>query len=768
MDDSSRTRQKFPRGRKSQTRRKLNLASRVRNRTRAFADGVLGLDVVWSGLFVVVIMLLLIPRGGGALTDYQVGEKVLADIRAPFDIEIADSKLTNQRRQEALAATQQVYVWNSERRLVLARELSSAFERGRETLAQIPDNGDPDILKRRLDALENLGSRDELEALIRAEFAESIERELGAALAYVMRGPIVSNKALVEREGVIRLIQVPSQQEETIETFERFRDTGTVRVELFGELKSRLNLDEETRRLISEFTCSFLDTTVYFDAAETQRRRERATRDLPPVMVRVARGEMLIREGERLDADTRALLDAARRGAGAEMGVEHYLALLLIVCTLGFFLWRYSTYHQRGFRKLKHLYSLLVMVLLGMMCLGQAIMWLAALATATLDAPFSQLDAYTYLIPLGSGAILIALLANGRIAMVYASFASILFAAQHDFNFYVGVWATIVQLSGIYVISSYRERAALLRAGLVVGGAGAIGALALEILRGNLEPISVTLYGVGLAFLGGAVGVGLVISFALPLLEGLFNVLTDIRLLELSNVNNPLLSELAVRAPGSYNHSLVVGTLAEEGAKAVGANSLFCRVAAFYHDIGKVNHAEYFVENQRGVNPHDKLTPSMSALIISSHVKDGIKMAREAGLPEQIIDIIPQHHGTKKMAYFYEKARSQADPARGPIKEEDFRYPGPKPQTREGAIFMLADAVEAAARTIEDPSPNRLMEMIRKITNSIVLDDQFDECDLTFADLDRIQQAFLRLLVSMYHRRVDYPGFDFNKPAGAS
>jgi len=450
------------------------------------------------------------------------------------------------------------------------------------------------------------------------------------------------------------------------------------------------------------------------------------------------------------------------------MEIEHYLALLLVVCTLGFFLWRYSTYHQRGFRKLKHLYALLVMVLLGMMLIGHAVMWLASRAIATLDAPFSQLDVYIYLIPLGAGAILIALLANGRIAMVYSSFASILFAAQHGFDFYDGVWATIVQLSGIYVISSYRERAALLRAGLVVGGTGAMGALALEILRGNLDPVSVTLYGAGLAFIGGAVGVGLVISFSLPLLEGMFNVLTDIRLLELSNVNNPLLSELAVRAPGSYNHSLVVGTLAEEGAKSIGANSLFCRVAAFYHDIGKVNHAEYFVENQRGVNPHDKLTPSMSALIISSHVKDGIKMAREAGLPEQIVDIIPQHHGTKMMTFFYEKARAQTDPALGPIKEEDFRYPGPKPQTREGAIFMLADAVEAAARTVEDPTPNRLMEVIRKLTNSIVLDGQLDECDLTFADLDRIQQAFQRLLVSMYHRRVEYPGFEFNKQRGAS
>ena len=209
------------------------------------------------------------------------------------------------------------------------------------------------------------------------------------------------------------------------------------------------------------------------------------------------------------------------------------------------------------------------------------------------------------------------------------------------------LWGMLVQFAGVYAISTYRERSALLRAGLVVGGAGGGGGAALEAVRGNRSRPAESLYALSLAFVGGAVGVGLVISFSLPLLESLYNVLTDIRLLELSNVNHPLLSELAVKAPGSYNHSLIVGTLAEEASRAIGANSLFCRVAAFYHDVGKMNKPEYFVENQRGVNPHDRLAPSMSALIIASHVKDGISMAREAGLPEQIVDIIPQHHGTQ-------------------------------------------------------------------------------------------------------------------------
>jgi putative nucleotidyltransferase with HDIG domain len=448
--------------------------------------------------------------------------------------------------------------------------------------------------------------------------------------------------------------------------------------------------------------------------------------------------------------------------ARKKLGFPELLGLVVVASLLAFFLFRYTRYHQRAFRKLAHLHALLVLMVLSMLVLSRAILWLAWKVVDNLNDPFNQLASYSYVIPLGAGAILVALLANGRIATVYSAFVSVLFGAAGGWDAYLMMWAMLVQCAGVYAITTYRERAALLRAGLVVGGVGAGAVLSLETIKGSGDALSHNLYGAGLAFLGGAVGVGLLISFSLPLLEGLFNVLTDVRLLELSNVNNPLLSELAFKAPGSYNHSLIVGTLAEEGAKAIGANSLFCRVAAFYHDIGKMNKPDYYVENQRGVNPHDRLSPSMSALIIASHVKDGIKMAREAGLPEQIVDIIPQHHGTKLMTYFYEKAKRQSDPSLGPIKEEDFRYPGPKPQTREAAIFMISDAIEAAARTVEEPTANRLREMIRKVTNSIVVHGELDQCDLTFSDLDRIQEAFLRCLVSMYHHRVDYPGFDFS------
>jgi len=237
---------------------------------------------------------------------------------------------------------------------------------------------------------------------------------------------------------------------------------------------------------------------------------------------------------------------------------------------------------------------------------------------------------------------------------------------------------------------------------------------------------------------------------------------SDIRLLELSNLNNPLLRKLAVQAPGTYNHSVIVGTLAEAAAQAVGGNSLLCRVAAYYHDIGKMSKPEYFIENQMNATGlHDKLSPTMSSLVIASHVKDGVRMARDFNLPQPIIDLIPQHHGTRLITYFFNKAKTLANPEIQEVSESNFRYPGPKPQSKEGAIFMMADSVEAAARTIDEPTPAKFQDMIRKILNAVILDDQLTETDLTFSDLDRIQDAFERTLTSLYHHRIDYPGFEF-------
>jgi putative nucleotidyltransferase with HDIG domain len=719
-------------------RRRLPRASkwwmRLREAVRKHLEIVLGANLVWSAAFVGVVGLLLASqRCGTSYPRLAVGETAPYDVRAIEDVDVPDDMASEERRAAARASVPDVFVHDAQK----ASSLEKAFAQELDATQPLP----------------------------------AAERQLLVGwLREVMQGLVIANKPMLLREKTITVLHVPSQREETLRDFSAVTDLDAARNEVRQRVASLASLAPSARASLADLLVTFLDANLAEDAAATAQRRDQAERAVLPVQIRVPKGTVVIPRGQKVTQDIEARLELVEARSSPRASVSRFAGLIVLTSLLAFFLFRYTTYHQRAFKRVKHLHAMLVSILLSMLVLAQAVVWIAEQVSHRFRSPFSDPSAYVYLVPIGAGAILVTLLANGRIAMVYATFAAILFGAQNAWELPVALWALLVQWAGIYAITSYRERSALLRAGLTVGGAGAAVALAVEAIAHTREPWPHSAFGAALAFAGGALGVGLIVSFVLPLLEGVFRVLTDIRLLELSNVSNPLLSQLAVKAPGSYNHSLVVGTLAEEGAKAIGANSLFCRVAAFYHDIGKIRKPEYYIENQRGVNPHERLQPSMSALIISAHVKDGIRMAREARLPEQIVDIIPQHHGTRLMTYFYEKAKKQA-PAGCEVNDDDFRYPGPKPQTKEAAIFMLADGVEAAARTIEEPTPSRLKEMIHQIASRIVLDGQLDSCDLTFADLDRIEEAFHRSLVGMYHHRVDYPGFDFgrarsDRPAG--
>jgi putative nucleotidyltransferase with HDIG domain len=264
-------------------------------------------------------------------------------------------------------------------------------------------------------------------------------------------------------------------------------------------------------------------------------------------------------------------------------------------------------------------------------------------------------------------------------------------------------------------------------------------------------------YKLAFGFSGG-LAAAVMVTGIVPLVESIFRYTTNIKLLELANMNNPVLRDLMVQAPGTYHHSIIVGNLAEAAAENIGVNPLMARVAAYYHDIGKIRKPLYFIENIGAQeNRHDKLAPSMSALILMAHVKDGAEMAHEARLGKALNDIIREHHGTSLMKFFYDRAKSKADPGVEQVDERDYRYPGPKPQTREAALIMLADAVEAASRTLTDPTPARVQGMVQKIINNIFIDGQLDECELTLKDINNIAKSFNLVLGGIFHYRVDYP-----------
>ncbi|MCI4626187.1 MAG: HDIG domain-containing protein, partial [Candidatus Magnetoovum sp. WYHC-5] len=254
------------------------------------------------------------------------------------------------------------------------------------------------------------------------------------------------------------------------------------------------------------------------------------------------------------------------------------------------------------------------------------------------------------------------------------------------------------------------------------------------------------------------------ISIILPVLEYLFKITTNITLLELLDLNQPLMRNIMINAPGTYHHSVIVGNLVEAVADHIGVNSLLARVSAYYHDIGKMKMPEYFVENQSGaINKHEKLTPHMSSMILISHVKEGLELAEEYNLPESVMEGITQHHGTKLISYFYNKAKEEQ--AEVP-KEEDYRYPGPKPQSKVSALIMIADAVEASSRTVKDPTPARVRNLVEQIVNNILIDGQLDECELTLKDINAIKERFSYIMIGIMHKRIEYPGFDFNKAIG--
>ncbi|MFQ5803928.1 MAG: HD family phosphohydrolase [Candidatus Methylomirabilales bacterium] len=406
----------------------------------------------------------------------------------------------------------------------------------------------------------------------------------------------------------------------------------------------------------------------------------------------------------------------------------------------------------------KNLYLLGTVILLSILINRFLLIILKSLSQSF---PVIPLQSFYFTIPVALGSVLLTVLFNTRIAFGGAVSLSLLakFLVTDDVAFLL--FALVGSIVGAFSVRPTQDRSTFFKAGFWVAIANCVTVLAIIPVYGR--PATTLPFDLGACLVNG-MSVALFASTLLPVLEYLFETATDLKLLELSNLNRPLLKQLMRTAPGTYHHSLMMGELSEAAAEAIGANPLLCRVGAYYHDIGKVRKPVYFIENHMdALKRHEKLSPHLSSLIVISHVKEGIELALENRLPPTIVDLIPQHHGTRLVTYFYEKAKGSQDPELSEVKEEDYRYPGPKPQTREAAILMLADAVEAAARTLNEPTPARIQGLVQRLANSIFIEGELSECDLTLKDLHQIAKAFVRVLTASHHHRVDYPGYKFEE-----
>ncbi len=444
-------------------------------------------------------------------------------------------------------------------------------------------------------------------------------------------------------------------------------------------------------------------------------------------------------------------------------GTSLIVGLLLLIMYKDFI--RYRPEIKKDYKML----ILIGLLLSGNLLIGRTFYYI--LEGFTLWFGFIDPSLIVYAVPLAAGSMLIALLIDIHTAIVFTVITSLVAGLWLNSPFY-SIYVFVSGLTGAFGVISCRKRSAIWRAGFSVSLVCVFTALIITLSKGEILTLA-PLVVAGSAFLNGIIVVTLV-SALLPLCEYLFKLTTDISLLELLDLNQPLMRDLLVECPGTYHHSIIVGNLAEAAAEAVGVNPLLARVSAYYHDIGKIKMPDYFIENQiASVSRHDNLAPRMSSLILLSHVKEGVELAKKHDLPPMIIDIIQQHHGTSIQTFFYQKAKEQEDNVT-PLREEDFRYPGPKPQTRVAALVLMADAVEAASRVLTDTSPARVSLLVDRIINHCIIDGQLDNCELTLKDLREIKTHFVYLLTSMYHKRINYPGFDIEhehidkKPAKAS
>ncbi len=512
---------------------------------------------------------------------------------------------------------------------------------------------------------------------------------------------------------------------------------------------------------VSVVTRPTLRPTFTFNEAASNELREAAAAAVSPRTVVYHWGDVLIRRGDRLDEARRALLIRERAAAAkaedldSVFGRRAGLAMSVMILAGGMvaYLFAFCRHVVDRPRRMVWIASFIVATT-AVACAG-----------SVYNAEYVMLLATAPTVFLAS-ALVIAF--DRRVAMAIASIQAVLVAVSLQ----QGPWLVLVSVTGsasaVWWLNNVRSRNVVLWAALWTGVGMGVAGLAAGLISKPIVPgvWDDVFYDAAQAAIGGLAVVVMVLGL-LPLIERAFDVLTPMRLIELRDPKQPLLREMAQRAPGSYTHSMSVASIAEAAADAIGANGLHVYAGALYHDIGKMNKPEYFVENQSGgINPHEKLSPAMSLLVIVGHVKEGLELAREHNVPRSIRHYIESHHGTTLVEYFFERAKRQAGEAdENEPFEFGYRYPGPKPQTREAAILMVSDAVEGAARTLAEPTPARIESLVHSIATKRLVDGQFDDCDMTLRELHEIEKSIVKSLNSIYHARIAYPGQDNAKKA---
>lgn len=657
----------------------------------------------------------------------QIAEK---DIRSPLTVE--DKNATEKRRREAMDAIGPIYEHKKEYAQNQVVKVNDIFDLVMQVKSTPSDEDDEEMT-----AEERLEKQLEL---VKSELSDGTSNQLSDKTLLTLLQAHESQLQIARETTTNAVFEVMSEQI-------RLSDVAKAKEDVKNKVAISTVNAQLTEAMIEIAQFAIIPNYIY-DAEATERMRQEAAEAVEPVII--TEGQLLVKEGDIVNHEVYEqlrLVGLLDDSFNAYPYIGLAILVILLVATFAHFVEDTPSTAQKNNN---HLLMLLLIFFVTVILIKVSSFLLAL-----------DIRGIGYVVPISVGAMLITLLIDARLAIVtsfmFAIIGSIMFSDASTsgiFQFSYGIYMLFSSCAGAYFLSKSNRVTKILLAGLFVSFVNIVTVLALVFVRTvQTSWIDLAMY-VGFAFLSGFIAAVITIGL-LPFFEEPFGILTKTKLIELSNPNHPLLRKILTEAPGTYHHSVVVGNLAEAACETIGENGLLARVGAYYHDLGKTKRPHFFIENQMKMeNPHNKISPQLSATIIIAHPYDGAEMLREYKMPKEIIDICEQHHGTTLLKYFYHKAQEQADQ---PVPESQFRYPGPKAQSKVAAIVGIADSVEAAVRSIQKPTPDKIESIVRKIIRDRLEDGQFDESDLTLRELDQIAVSICETLKGMFHQRIEYP-----------
>jgi len=716
-------------------------------------------------IFTISITILTTYIPSHSLPNFEEGEIASSNVVAPSDMTIEDTETTEKRKQEAADTVLPVYSLDENVSLNTEEKIRDLFNSGRDLMQKGPTSTRIESLRKEYADKYGIDiSSGTAGSLIQEGFSTKAEEELITLVRKYSKTGIITSKSLFSRNEQERgfTLITSTGQEKTVKISD-ILEIDECKEALSREI-SGMDISNREKSLLKSLSNLFIRENITYNPIETELRKVNARSNVETVFYTIKKGKVLLRKGDEAKQDIIKQIEIINQNLSNKPSwLTNFLGSFILFGILFLALMSYFSSGKNKEGSLNKYIMTGVLALLSLVLYKFSIFLVQLISQNSNITMLENSQGLNYALPFQLGSILFTYLLGIHMGIIFTFLNSIIVGHLFKANFYLMLFTMVGGMAAVFGTKHYgKSMISAFKAGVfLVAPINLTTIIIFHLMRETIGPVSVFSSEIIMGIMGGVVSGAFAFVF-IPLFENTFGILTQSKLNELTNSDLPIFRKMAMEAPGSYHHSLIVASLSENAAEEIKINPLLVKAGAMYHDIGKIKRPEYFIENRtRKSNMHEDLKPSMSSLVIINHVKEGVEKANQLKLPKKIKEIIAQHHGDSLMKYFYEKAKEEYDPEMYKVGEESYRYAGPKPKSKEAALVMLADSVEAASRSLEKPTRDNLKRLINEIFNNYLLDGQLDHCNLSLKELKAIASSFLSTLDTVFHPRIEYPGFNF-------